>query len=110
MKLLFDQNLSRRLVNRLADIFPNSSHVTIVGLEYASDEMVWDYAKVNHFIIATKDADFNDLSFLRGNPPKVIWLRLGNCTTNHIEASLREHQSEIEAFAADPILGVFTVF
>jgi predicted nuclease of predicted toxin-antitoxin system len=110
MKLLFDQNLSARLVNRLADLFPDSSHVAMVGLEYASDEIVWDYAKLNHFIIVTKDADFNDLSLLRGTPPKIIWLRLGNCTTNQIEASLRRHQTEIESFATDPMLGVFTIF
>ena len=110
MRLLFDQNLSRRLVNRLADLFPDSSHVAMVGLEYASDEAVWGYARANCFIIVTKDADFNDISLLRGAPPKIVWLRLGNCTTGRIEASLREHQSEIEAFEADPTLGVFAIF
>jgi predicted nuclease of predicted toxin-antitoxin system len=81
MKLLFDQNLSPKLVNRLADLFPGSSHVQSVGLGCADDHQVWEYARLNGFAIVTKDADYNNLSVLRGQPPKVIWLQLGNCTT-----------------------------
>ena len=98
------------LADGVADLFPESSHVALVGLERASDEAVWVYAKANGFVIVTKDADFNDLSILRGFPPKVVWLRLGNCTTAQIECAIREHRVEIEAFAADSTLGVFTIF
>ena len=106
MKLLFDQHLSRRLVPRLADICPEANHVSLVGLGGALDTQIWAYARTNGYTIVTKDSDFNELSVLRGVPPKVVWLRLGNCTTSHVEAKLREHQTEIQAFLEDPILGV----
>jgi predicted nuclease of predicted toxin-antitoxin system len=72
MKLLFDQNLSSKLVSRLADLFPHSSHVQGVGLDCASDDQVWEYARLNGFAVVTKDEDYNDLSVLRGSPPKVV--------------------------------------
>ena len=59
MKLLFDHNLSPKLVNRLADLFPDSSHVKGVGLDYASDDQVREHARLNGFAIVTKDEDFN---------------------------------------------------
>ena len=78
MKLLFDHNLSSRLVSRLTHRYPNASHVGLVGLERAADLTVWRYAQTNDYIIVTKDSDFNDVSVLRGFPPKVIWLHLGS--------------------------------
>ena len=105
MKLLFDQNLSQRLVERLADMFPEATHVSQVRLDRASDEEVWTYARANGFTIVTKDADFSDLSLLRGFPPKVIWVRLGNCTTAQIETVLREQYETIVAFVAEPNVG-----
>ena len=72
MKLLFDQNLSRKLVSRLADIFPGSSHVRFHGLPEADDGEIWEFARVQAFCIVTQDADFADRSRLYGAPPKVI--------------------------------------
>ena len=109
MKLLFDQNLSPRLVNRLADVFPDASHVQAEGLDCADDDLVWDYARLNGFAIVTKDADYNNLSVIRGSPPKVIWLLLGNCTTAQVEAVLRAHFAEIEAFELDPAVGTLAL-
>ena len=109
MKLLFDQNLSRRLVGRLADIFPDASHVGVLGMDHASDETLWEYARANDYVIVTKDADFNDLSVLRGSPPKLIWLRLGNCTTTQVEAAIREHQQDIKVLLADSALGILAI-
>jgi predicted nuclease of predicted toxin-antitoxin system len=109
MKLLFDQNLSRRLVTRLADICPDAGHVALLGLDCASDDAVWEFARANGYAIVTKDADFNDRSVLRGLPPKVIWLRIGNCTTGQAETAIREHQQDIEAFLADSAIGVLAV-
>jgi predicted nuclease of predicted toxin-antitoxin system len=74
VKLLFDQNLAPRLVARLADIFPASEHVRDVGLAAGDDLAVWEYAKAGGFAIVSKDADFRQLSFLYGSPPKVVWL------------------------------------
>jgi predicted nuclease of predicted toxin-antitoxin system len=77
VKLLFDQNLSPKLVGRLADLFPDSSHVQAVGLDCADDDRVWEYVRLNGYAIVSKDEDYNNLSVLRGWPPKVIWLQLG---------------------------------
>jgi predicted nuclease of predicted toxin-antitoxin system len=72
MKLLFDHNLSPRLVDRLADIYPNSQHLFLIALDKADDQSVWEYARQSGFIVVIRDADFNELSILRGFLPKVI--------------------------------------
>ncbi|MBI1963006.1 MAG: DUF5615 family PIN-like protein [Candidatus Rokubacteria bacterium] len=81
MRLLLDQNLSPRLVPALADLFPDSTRVREVGLQAADDHAVWQYAAQHGFAIVSKDADFHERSFLLGPPPKVIWIRRGNCST-----------------------------
>jgi predicted nuclease of predicted toxin-antitoxin system len=81
VKLLFDRNLSPKLVALLADLFPHSCHVQTAGLDCVDDVRGWDFARLNGYAIVTKDEDYNNLSVLRGCPPKVIWLQLGNCTT-----------------------------
>ena len=78
MKLLLDQNLAPALARRLADVWPGSRHVRDCGLERGSDLEVWMYAIQEAFVIVSKDADFHQLSFLKGAPPKVIWVRRGN--------------------------------
>ena len=102
MNLLFDQNLSHRLVRSLADIFPNSNHVRNVGLGRADDDVVWQYAAAQSFTIVSKDSDFHQSSFVRGHPPKVVWIRRGNCSTDEIESLLREHQADLHNFERDP--------
>jgi predicted nuclease of predicted toxin-antitoxin system len=109
MKLLLDQNLSPHLAHRLAELYPDALHVSQVGLEEASDEAVWDYARVHGCIIVTKDADFGDLSLLRGSPPKILWLRLGNCTTNQVETILRTHIAVIQEFVTDEGADILTL-
>lgn len=101
MKLLFDQNLSPRLADALSEIFPNSAHVRTKGLATATDREVWDFARTEGFTIVTKDSDFNDLVILQGPPPRVVWIRLGNCTTEAIEQLLREHRDAIDSLASD---------
>ena len=81
MKLLLDENLSGRLVESLADLYPGSEQVLLLGLGGAEDGAVWEHAGLHGFIIVSKDSDFRDRSILVGAPPKVIWLRLGNCST-----------------------------
>ena len=102
MKLLFDQNLSPRLCDRLRDIWPDCAHVRAVGLATADDSAVWEYARQYDFTIVSKDGDFSGRSTLYGTPPKVIWLVLGNCATSEIERRLRGHRDEIETFTAEP--------
>lgn len=101
MKLLFDQNLSPWLCRRLADRFPDSVHVREIGLRDAEDAVIWDYAAQHGFAIVTKDADFRQRSFVLGHPPKIVWLRLGNASTNAIEALIRDRATQIEEFLAD---------
>ena len=101
MKLLFDENLSPTLPRRIADLFLDSVHVRDVGMKATDDPIVWDYAKNNDFMIVSKDADMHDLSLVFGNPPKVIWLRLGNCSTRQVEELLRRDFNVIKIFYED---------
>ena len=101
MKLLLDENLSRRLVELLTDLYSGSKHVNDAGLARRADFEIWDYAKANGFAIISKDSDFAHLAFLRGHPPKVIQLRLGNCTTKLIAETLREMSVVIHTFNQD---------
>ena len=101
MRLLLDQNLSHRLVPSLSDVFPDSVHVRDVGLAQADDEAVWAYAAAHDLIVVSKDSDFRQRSFLRGAPPKVVWIRRGNCSTADIGTMLRAHRDDLHAFADD---------
>lgn len=80
-----------------------------LGLGEAEDADIWVHAQQEGFLIVTKDADFSDLSLLRGFPPKVIWVRRGNCQTSEIERILREHYGDVEALARDKVMGVLTL-
>ena len=98
MKLLLDENLPPRLALALYDLYPGSQSVSECGLRGASDIEVWQYALANEFAIVSKDSDFSQRSFLLGSPPKVIWLRLGNCTTTRIDFVLRNAAPRIHSF------------
>lgn len=102
MKLLLDENLSYRLVSALQPMFPGSVHVRDVKLERADDAAVWAFARDGGYTIVSKDADFHQLSFLHGPPPKVVLLRMGNCTTDHVLAALCRHAENLRTFEADP--------
>ena len=101
MKLLLDQNLSRKLANQLSPRFPGTEHTSTLGLEQAGDIEVWNHAKANGFSIVTKDTDFLHLAILRGQPPKIIHLDIGNCPTSHIYELLASSLEKIRTFAAD---------
>ena len=91
MRLLLDQNLSPRLLTALANPHPGSTHVREIGLQAADDDTVWQYATEHGFTIVSKDADFHERSFLLGHPPKVIWIRRGNCSTDEAAAIAAGH-------------------
>jgi predicted nuclease of predicted toxin-antitoxin system len=99
MRLLFDEQLSDSLPALLADVFPGSLHVRALAGVGASDERVWDLAAEHGCLLVSKDEDFHRLSVLRGAPPKVVWLRLGNCTTEAAVALLRRYESALQLFA-----------
>lgn len=110
MKLLLDQNISRKLVKDLEDIFPDSNHVYLLDLQTATDEEVWEYARDNGFTIVTHDSDFNERSLIHGYPPKVIWFRIGNTSTRNIKRLLREHCQDILSFEKDKTLGSLQIY
>ncbi len=101
MKLLFDENLSGQLPRLLADLFPDSDSALRLGLGGASDDAVWEHAKRAEFVLVTKDEDFQRLSVLRGPPPKVIWIRLGNCATADVARMVRFRVEQIHVFLTD---------
>ncbi len=109
MKLLFDQNLSDQLVTLLADLFPNSTHVKTIGLDTATDTELWDYARDNDYSIVSKDTDFRNRSVIHGYPPKVIWIKIGNCSTGAVEYNLRKHFADIKEFVRDANAGLFVL-
>lgn len=104
MKLLFDQNLSFRLVKKLEAYFPDSGHVRLLGMDEDDDRLIWQYAKDNDFTIVTQDADFEMFSPLYGFPPKVIWLRCGNTATANIFNLLVTTHALLSAFGQDDLV------
>ena len=102
MKLLLDENLSRRVVPFLQAAFPGSSQVVLEGLERASDLEVWKHAMDNGFVVVTKDSDFYELSLLYGPPPQVVWLQIGNASKGRITQVLLNNAQEIGQRLRDP--------
>lgn len=97
-KLLFDQNISFRIVKKLSIYFPDCQHISDCGLLNCTDEEIWGFAKKNQFVIVTFDTDFYDMSVINGFPPKVIWIRTGNKTTNSIVELIALNQKIITDF------------
>lgn len=100
MKLLFDQNLSYKLAAQVADVFAQSSHVRLLGMRDAVDDFIWAFARREEFTLVTKDDDFEDMAILKGYPPKVVVIRLGNCATSQVESLLRMKTAVIRDFIA----------
>ncbi len=109
MKILFDQNISHKILKFIPDIFKGSTCVKYEELTNASDIEIWEYAKENNFTIVTQDADFNDLNSLYGFPPKIIWIRAGNLKTKEIANLLVDYFDDIEQFMCDGNFGCFEI-
>ncbi len=95
MKLLLDENLSRRIVPFLQTAFPGSSQVALLGLETVTDTEIWRYAKENGFVIVSRDSDFHERSLIEGHPPQVVWLKIPNRSRAVVLNILLEHRVEI---------------
>jgi len=102
MKLLFDQNISYRILRLLPENFSNCCHLRSVGLLNCNDVEIWLFAKQKGFTLVTFDADFLDIAILNGFPPKIVWLRTGNLTTPEIADRIILNSSIITAFIDDP--------
>ncbi|MBL1281099.1 MAG: DUF5615 family PIN-like protein [Fluviicola sp.] len=109
MKILFDQNISFRLIKRISDIFPEAKQVRSLGLENSSDKEIWNFANENAYTIITFDADFYNFSLIWGHPPKIVWIRTGNKTSAEIESILRNHEKNIECFISDKELACLEI-
>lgn len=109
MSLLFDQNLSRRLVKLLAAEYPGSEHVLEVGLAGADDQAVWKYAAGRGLAVVSKDSDFRHLALVLGPPPKVMLVRVGNGPTAMVVALLRTRLADVQAFLADPAVALLVL-
>jgi predicted nuclease of predicted toxin-antitoxin system len=109
VKLLFDENLSRKLVGRLAELCPESTHVVEVDLLKSPDREIWEFAKARGFVIVSTDSDFYELATTIGPPPKVVWLRRWTHPTGDAERVLRREVIRITEFLADPELGVLVL-
>ncbi len=109
MKLLFDENLSRKLVARLAELYPESVHVAEVDLLESPDREIWEFARTGNFVIVTTDSDFYQLATTIGPPPKVVWLRRWTHPTRDTERVLRREAIRITEFSANPELGVLVL-
>ena len=99
MKLLIDNNLSYKLCLPLQTFFPVVDHVRAVLSNHADDETIWMFAKNNDYNILTKDNDFNELSFLKGCPPKIIHLLCGNKSTSTILHLILSNKDTIQSFS-----------
>jgi predicted nuclease of predicted toxin-antitoxin system len=109
IKLLFDQNLSYRIVPKLDKLFPNSEHIAALGLDKASDIEVFKYAKENNFVIVTKDSDFNELCTLYDFPPYIIWLRVGNSNVKTAIELLSKYEKQIIGIISENKTGIIEI-
>ena len=98
MKLLLDQNLPRSLLRDLSKEFPESEHVISIGLDAVPDSEIYEFARDNGYTILSKDSDFRQMSFLLGTPPKVVWIRIGNCTVKELSTLLEENLQLLKDF------------
>jgi predicted nuclease of predicted toxin-antitoxin system len=110
VKLLFDQNISARIVRLLSQAFPECTQVTLVKLNNARDMEIWDWAKLNGFCIVTFDSDFLDIATMHGFPPKILLLRTGNRKTIHLAELLQNKKQFIEDFFQDANIGCLEIF
>jgi predicted nuclease of predicted toxin-antitoxin system len=109
MKLIFDQNISFRIVKKIHHVFPEASDLRHLGLYDASDTEIWEYARQHQYAIVTFDSDFIDLTNLKGFPPKIIWLRIGNTATQQIAQMLIDNKERIVKFLDDKEVAFFEI-
>jgi predicted nuclease of predicted toxin-antitoxin system len=109
VKLLLDENLSDRIIAKIIDLYPDSEHVKTLGLTNTDDVLIWEYSKVNDFIIVSKDSDFHQRSLLYGHPPKFIYLRIGNISTARIVHILRDKFDIISQFGDSEIESILVL-
>ena len=109
MKLLLDENISHKIAGLIQPWFPGSQHVRDAGLKGRPDHEIWSFAAANGFAILSKDADFEAMSLLRGQPPKFVWIRIGNCTRETLLQLILAHHEDLLSFDADPVESMLVI-
>ena len=109
MKLLLDENISFRVVQAIANSFPESIHVGAKSF-LREDSHIFEFARVSGFTIVTFDEDFYDLQLLKGHPPKIIWLRFGNSSNLKLTSKLMQNREAIASFISNPEVGLLEVY
>ena len=105
MKLLLDENLSRRIVPALQSRWPGSSQVALLGLERATDAQLCACAAEHDFVICSKDDDFHRLVAARGYRPRLVHVSLGNASNEQVLAALLAAADDIEVAFTDASTG-----
>ena len=110
MKLLLDQNISRRILKELESHYPGSTQVALIDLEEADDAAIFQYAQKHNYAIVTKDGDFLELSLIHPDPPRIVWLKCGNQNNHHILSLLVKNHSTIQALDSDPDITCLEIY
>lgn len=110
MKLLLDENISFRVVQPLATIFPGSIHISDQQPQLKEDQQIFDFAKAHDFTIVSFDEDFYEIQLLKGYPPKIVWLRFGNSNNLRVVSKIIENQKAIISFQKNPDSGIIEIY
>src|SRR5690242_21806051 len=90
MRILLDQNLSPKLIRRLADVMPGLESMYDHNLTGASDPFIFDWAKRLEFAaLVSADRDFVQLAERLGPPPNLIRIERCDFPSGIIEQLLR---------------------
>lgn len=110
MRLLFDQNISFRVVKQPKPVLPEVIGVGEVGLLNADDYQIWEYARQYDYTVVTFDRDIPAIESVRGFPPKIIWLRTGNLVNSAVVALFMNRLDEFARFIANQRKGCLMVY
>ena len=91
-RLLIDENLPFSLGSRLGVDYIHAPQIA----EQASDSLLWQQARENDWVVLTRDTDFFDRLLVRGTPPKIVWVRLGNVRKNDLLRMLEDRWPAVQ--------------
>jgi predicted nuclease of predicted toxin-antitoxin system len=102
MKVLIDQNISYRIVPQIESLFDFLTHVKFLGWIDWNDHDIFMTARDQKYdAVITLDEDFNKLLLQHGTPPKIIWIKTGNCSTSKLVEVITTHGQIILDFLSD---------
>lgn len=82
MRFLVDSQLPQLLAKRLCEAGCESRHVLEIALSQSPDNDIWRHAVAEGMVIVTKDEDFAEWVIAGRTDSAVVWLRIGNCTSD----------------------------